>query len=151
MASLAAEVTIHVERPVDEVFDFVSDAARMPLWVRYVAEAEWTKDAEPRVGATFDIKYTYGARDSDITMEVTEFNPPARFAFMTVKGPYPIRVTYTLSADGRGTLFTYFQDAQSDGFITGCMFALLGFLLKYPTRGLLRKNAERMKAAIGGA
>jgi hypothetical protein len=31
------------------------------------------------------------------------------------------------------------------------MFALLGFLLKYPTRGLLRKNAERMKAAIGGA
>ena len=151
MASLATEVTIYVDRPVDEVFEFVSDPAKMPLWVRYVEEAGYTEDAEPRVGATFDLKYTYGAKDSDITMEVTEFNPPARFAFMTVKGPYPIRVTYTLSADGRGTLFTYFQNARSDGFITGCMFALLGFLLKYPTRGLLRKNAERMKAAIGGA
>ena len=151
MAGLAAEVTIHVDRPVDEVFDFISDPAKMPLWVRYVAEAEWTKDAEPRVGANYGVKYTYGARDSDITMEVTELNRPTRFAYMTVKGPYPIRVTYTLAPEGRGTRFTYFQDAQSDSLITGIMFALLGFLLKYPTRGLLRKNSERMKAAIEGA
>ena len=151
MASLAVEVTTHIDRPVDEVFDFVSDPARMPLWVRYVAEAGYTDAAEPRVGATYDVKYTYGARDSDITMEITEYEPPTRFAYMTVKGPYPIRVTYTLAPEGQGTRFTYFQDAQSDSLITGIMFALLGFLLKYPTRGLLRKNSERMKAAIEGA
>ena len=150
MASIAAEVTIYVERPVDDVFEFVSDPEKMPLWVRNVAEAQYTDGAQPRAGATYDLKYTYGRRVNDITMEVTEFNPPARYAFKTIKGPFPISVTYTLDPDGRGTRFSYFQDAQSDSYITDCMFALLGFVLKYPTRGLLRKNAERMKAAIEG-
>jgi uncharacterized protein YndB with AHSA1/START domain len=150
MASIAAEVTIYVERPVDDVFEFVSDPEKMPLWVRNVAEAQYTDGAQPRAGATYDLKYTYGRRVNDITMEVTEFNPPARYAFKTIKGPYPISVTYTLDPDGRGTRFKYFQDAQSDSYITDFMFAWLGFVLKYPTRGLLRKNAERMKAAIEG-
>ncbi len=150
MASLAAEVSIHVERPVEEVFDFVSDPANMPQWVGYVAEAE-SSSGEPRVGATFEIKYTYGRRVSDITMEVTEFERATRFAFKTVEGPYPIQAAYTLTPEGGGTRFTYFQGAQSDSPVTALMFVLLGFLLKIPTRGLLRKNSERMKAAVEGA
>lgn len=148
MASLAVEVTTYVDRPVDDVFEFVSDPANMSRWVEYVAEAGYPDGAGPGVGATYDVKYTYGRRVSDLTMEITEFEPPTRFGYMTVKGPYPIRATYTLTPEGRGTRFTYFQDAQSDSFITACMFFLLGFLLKIPTRGLLRKNAQRMKTTI---
>lgn len=150
MASLAVEVTTHIARPIDEVYAFVSDPAKMPLWVNYVEEAEFTEESEPRVGATFDIKYTYGRRVSDITMEITEFNRPTRFAYKTIKGPYPIRATYTLAPEGEGTRFTYFQDAESDSPITALMFTLLGFLLKIPTRSLLRKNSERMKAEVEG-
>ena len=151
MASLVAETTIYVDRPVDEVFEFVSDPANMSCWVEYVAEAGYPDGTRPGVGATYEVKYTYGRRVSDLTMEVTEFEPPTRFGYMTVKGPYPIRATYTLAPEGRGTRFTYFQDAQSDSFITACMFVMLGFLLKIPTRGLLRKNAQRMKTTIEGA
>ncbi len=151
MASLAAEVTIRVDRPVDEVFEFVSDPANMSRWVEYVEKAEYSDGAEPGVGATYEVNYTYGRRASDLTMKVTEFEPPTRFGYMTIKGPYPIRATYTLAPEGNGTRFTYFQDAQSDGLITACMFVLLGFLLKIPTRGLLRKNAQRMKATIEAA
>ena len=150
MASLAAEVTIHVDRPVDEVFEFVSDPANMSRWVEYVEEAEYSDGAQPGVGATYEVKYTYGRRVSDLTMEVTKFEPPTRFGYMTIKGPYPIRATYTMAPEGQGTRFTYFQDAQSDSFITAGMFILLGFLLKIPTRGLLRKNAQRMKAEVEG-
>ena len=151
MASLATEVTIYVDRPVDEVFEFVSDPAKMPLWVRYVEEAGYTEDAEPRVGATFDLKYTYGARDSDITMESHRVQPSGAIRLHDGQGTlsdscdvhsvggWPRHAVHILSGRAVGRL------------ITGCMFALLGFLLKYPTRGLLRKNAERMKAAIGGA
>ena len=151
MASLDAEVTIYVDRPVDEVFEFVSDPENMSRWIEYVAEAGYSDGAEPGVGATYKVKYTYGRRVSDLTMQITEFEPPTRFGYMTVKGPYPIRAAYTLASEGRGTRFTYFQDAQSDSFITACMFTLLGFLLKIPTRGLLRKNSERMKAEVEGA
>ena len=151
MASLIAETTIYVDRPVDEVFEFVSDPANMSSWVEYVAEAGYPEGARPGVGATYEVKYTYGRKVSDLTMEVTEFEPPTRFGYMTVKGPYPIRAKYSLAPEGRGTRFTYFQDAQSDSFITACMFVMLGFLLKIPTRGLLRKNAQRMKTTIEGA
>ena len=150
MASLAAEATIHVDSPVDDVFQFVSDPANMSRWVEYVEEAGYPEGAEPGIGATFEVKYTYGRRISDLTMEITEFEPPTRFGYMTVKGPYPIRATYTLALEGQGTRFKYFQDAQSDSFITACMFVLLGFLLKIPTRGLLKKNAQRMKAEVEG-
>ena len=89
MASLAVETSIHIDRPVDEVFEFVSDPANMSRWVEYVADASYSDGTTPEVGATYDVKYTYGRRVSDLTMEVTEFDPPKRFGYKTVKGPLP--------------------------------------------------------------
>jgi hypothetical protein len=98
------EASIHVERPPDEVFAFVADAANNPLWRKNVVRTEWLDDGPMRVGRRG--RQTARSLGREITVEavVDEWDPPRSAAWKTVQGPVNVRSWCRVEPDGTGSL-----------------------------------------------
>jgi uncharacterized protein YndB with AHSA1/START domain len=83
-----------IERPVEEVFDYLTDVARLPEWQDSAESVEL--DGEVGVGARFREVRSFMGRRATSTLEVTEHDPPRRFSLHVVEGPIRYAVEHAL-------------------------------------------------------
>jgi uncharacterized protein YndB with AHSA1/START domain len=102
------EREIEIERPVEEVFDFVSDARNDPRWCPKVRSVEGGPDRYDVVHAPVPLR---PARRMEMTR--VEQDPPRRLVFRQEDGHDMFRVTYELepTASG-GTLMRQRSEAE---------------------------------------
>ena len=114
--AIKGTVDVVVDRPIQEVWEFVSDFKNMEGWVDGVSDLK-PPEGELGIGSTFASKYTYGNRTHDITYEVTAFDPPLHIAMKSTSGPFPFEGTLTLEKWGDGTKVTNTIEAGSDQLV----------------------------------
>jgi uncharacterized protein YndB with AHSA1/START domain len=80
------ENTITIERPIEEVFEYVSTPENDPRWVSVSIRNQRTLPGPMRVGMTTeeDVKI-FGQRSRD-TWEVTQYEPPTVIAYRATSG-----------------------------------------------------------------
>lgn len=97
---IEVEHTLEIERPVEDVFAYLTDVARLPEWQASAESAE--VEGELREGARIKEVRTFMGRRAASTLEVTEYDPPRRFSLHVVEGPIQYAVEHALEAvDGR--------------------------------------------------
>lgn len=97
---IEVEHTLEIGRPLDEVFEYLTDVSRLPEWQSSAESAEL--EGELRKGARIREVRTFMGRRATSTMEVTEYDPPRRFSLQVVEGPIEYAVEHALEAvDGR--------------------------------------------------
>lgn len=92
--------TISIERPVQEVFDFLTEARSRTQWDRSVVFEELTSPPPIGVGTTVHSRVRAMGRESDFHWRVTQFDPPARMATVTTSGPVPTTLVMDFAATG---------------------------------------------------
>ena len=102
------ESSTQIARTPQEVFDYVSDAARLPEWQPSVEEAGAEPAAVRQVGMRgYEVRRVPGGRQT-IRWEVTECAPGARWAVEGIEGPVRAHVAISLApAEGTGTRVDY--------------------------------------------
>ena len=70
---MKAAAEIVVNKPIQDVWAFVSNIENMDRWVKGVTEPKWTSEGEMGVDSTFASKYTYRNKTFDIVYSVTAF------------------------------------------------------------------------------
>jgi uncharacterized membrane protein len=85
------EASIVIDRPPDEVFAFLGDAANNPEWRKNVVRTEWLDEGPMRVGRRGRQTAHLLGRDWTVEAEVTEWEPPHAAAWRTVQGPVTVR------------------------------------------------------------
>ena len=96
MATLRSSVRI--ERPRESVFAYVTDPTRFSEWQHGVVESHL--EGEPGVGTRcVDVRQLMGRRQTS-TSEISEFDPPARWAVRGLDGPVRANVEVTVEASG---------------------------------------------------
>jgi carbon monoxide dehydrogenase subunit G len=110
------EKSILINRPQQEVFDYITDPAKSAEWQSGVSSGGWTSDDPPGVGSTFRSSARFLGRKIDSELEVTEWDPPNRVSFKIASGPVPAEFTNTLEAQGDGTLLSITSQAEFGGF-----------------------------------
>jgi len=78
--------TITIERPVHDVFAFVSDLENVRKWNYAIVETRKTPDGPPGVGTTYR-QVRSVPRRSEETLRVTELEPDRHFAVHGDLGP----------------------------------------------------------------
>ena len=68
-----------VDRPISEVWAFVSDVEKMDRWAKGVTEIRLTSEGEIDLGSVFTSKFTHRKRTFDVRYTVTVYEPPSRF------------------------------------------------------------------------
>jgi uncharacterized protein YndB with AHSA1/START domain len=97
---IEVEHTLEIGRPVEDVFAYLTDVARLPEWQSSAESAEL--EGELREGARIKEVRSFMGRRAASTLEVTEYDPPRRFSLHVVEGPIEYAVEHALEAvDGR--------------------------------------------------
>ena len=103
---LKFEKRLKINRPRQEVFDFVSDPANDALYRSGARNAEWSSEGPVGVGSTMRTVDRFMGRDVETTSEITVWDPPRKYAFQTVGGSFPAQFTLTFASTDEGTELT---------------------------------------------
>jgi uncharacterized protein YndB with AHSA1/START domain len=98
-----AEESIFVERPVEEVFAYLTDLERVPEWQTNVLFLQLQSSGSLRPGAQLVELRKFLGRKVESVVEVTEFEPPHRYTIKVQSGPIPFEISNVLSESGGGT------------------------------------------------
>jgi uncharacterized protein YndB with AHSA1/START domain len=96
------EVTIHLNRPVEQVFAFLLDTSELTTWQSNLIKIEKITEGPLRMGSRFREIRRLGRKESKIQAEITTFEPNKRFETRTMTKPQ-VTVSYFLEPEDDGT------------------------------------------------
>ena len=110
-----AEGSITINRPIQEVFDFILDGTNSPLWRPSVIDVQAPLSKPLGVGAIFKqgLKGPGGRIDGDY--EIIECKPNELIKFQVIAGPARPTGTYLFKSMGNSTQVTFILDFQPKG------------------------------------
>ena len=100
------EVTLHLKRPVEQVFAFLADYQNLRTWQSDLIENEKLTEGPWRVGTRFREVRRTGPGKSEIQGEITDFEQNKRFSTRTTTKP-EVTVSYSLEGENGGTRLNY--------------------------------------------
>lgn len=104
MIDTSGSVTIN--RPVEDVFNYVTDMSNDPSWHTDVLEARKTSEGPVGVGTTWHSRFKPSMGVSEGDMEVVAFEPNRMEVLRGVIGPMQPTLSYMLEPIDGGTRFT---------------------------------------------
>ncbi len=139
--AIRQEHNVVIERPIEEVFAFVTDPNNDPLWQSTSLETEQTSEGPVDAGTTFRNTSKFLGRRIDSTYEVTENDPPHKQCVRITSGPIPGSGCYLFEpANGGSTRFTQIFEAEAGGF-----FRLAEPLVARAIRRQMEADMETLK------
>ena len=97
--------SIEISRRPEDVFAYITDPSRLGEWQESVVSARLEGGGPPAVGSRVTQTRRIGRSERTMTAEVTEHNPPRRWAFRGIDGP--------VRAIGKGTIEPLDDGARS--------------------------------------
>tara|TARA_B100001123_G_scaffold442647_1_gene586751 strand:+ start:815 stop:1255 length:441 start_codon:yes stop_codon:yes gene_type:complete len=140
--------SIVIERPIEEVFSFISRIENMPRWVTGVAAAR-LDSPEMTTGASFRVSYSQGFRADTVVMEVITFEPPRIFETRSSRAPFQFAGSLILEEYESGTLITNTIEADADSLSTRLATLMLGPFLARSMQKRLHRELRSLNRAIG--
>ena len=108
------EVAVEINRPIDEVFAYMTDLTKMPEWNSLVEEVR-SSETPVRRGTTISTRARFLGRKIESTLEVVEHVPNKTFAQRTDK-PFPFTITNVFEAAGKATRVKAVFEGEPGGF-----------------------------------
>ena len=99
------KTSVRIPRPIDEVFAYVSDPTRFPVWNSAVRAVRQT-------GSTYVMERDLPTGPAVNELEIVTLERPAEFAIRTTSGPTPFRYRYRFSEDETGTRLDFEAEIQ---------------------------------------
>lgn len=131
------ERTIVIERPVNEVWEFVQDTNKDALWQTTLVESQQLTEGPKRVGTQVQEVRRFLGVQIPMTLELTEFEPERRSSLKAVAGGIPLSGSYLLEPLDGGTKLT----------VTGRLEANRLFQLAEPV--FARMTSRELEASLG--
>jgi uncharacterized membrane protein len=132
------EKSIMINRPQQEVFDFVTDLSNDSKWQSGIVSVERSSDGPIRAGSTWVYKLKFLGREMEAEIELTSFDSPNQASVKSVNGPVPFENTYKFQSKGDSTQMTFSGQAEIGGFFK-------------MAEGLVGKQFEKQMDADGAA
>src|SRR5215210_123768 len=105
-ATLAMDVQVQTDiaGPRERVAAYLFDWRNDTSWIGGISEAQRVDDGEFGVGSRVARVSRFLGKRIEYVNEVVELEPGRRLVMRSVKGPFPMRVTYELEDAAAGTL-----------------------------------------------
>jgi len=141
---IQVEKSVVINKPVAEVFAFVTDSGNTTQWHGGV-EAVIPDGAPNVVGSKYTEVRKFMGQEMRSVLEITAFEPDSKWAAKVVKGPVPYEVTATFEPVGEGSKMTTRVEGEPKGFFKVAQGVLAGQLEK-----ALEEDGNRLKKILEG-
>jgi hypothetical protein len=140
----AVRLSVDIERPIWEVFEFVTDLRHDPQWYTGVSNVRVVSDIQRGRGATYDQYNRFFGWRFESRLRVAEHDPPKHMQLCAISSAIPFTAVYSFeSVGGRPWPVTRFTleaivRAQS-------VYRLLGPVLMPMLRARTRRGLRQLK------
>lgn len=110
------ELTIHLNRPVEQVFAFLMDISKLSTWQSNLIKTESLTEGPLHLGSRFREIRRLGRKESEIQGEIIAFEANKHFETKTLTKPQ-VTVSYSLEAENGGTRLTHRFVMLTDGLM----------------------------------
>lgn len=110
------EVTIHLDKPVEQVFAFLMDTSKLTTWQSNLIKSEQLTEGPLRAGSRFREIRRINNKEEEIQGEITVLEPNKRLETKTVTQPQAM-VSYSLVPESGGTRLNYKFILVTSGFM----------------------------------
>jgi len=141
---MEVSVGIDINRPSEDVFEYIADMSNNPQWQNGQERCEWTSEPPLRLGSTYDQEARFLGKAIHSSFEVVEYEPGSRIRIRSTAGTMPIDVTRTVSPIDEGSCHV---EALVKGD-TPTIFRPLGPLMKTMVGRNVRKDYEQLKQLL---
>jgi uncharacterized membrane protein len=130
--------TLMIERPVNEVFDFISDFENMPKWNYYVVDVQNINEEPPQKGTTYNqVRKTDRQR-----FKITEFEQNRRVSIQTIPPTEDLKMRFIFVPIESGTMLI---DEWKVGNGT---FSPINWLAKRKMKSAVAENLQKLKELL---
>ena len=109
-------VTTFIDRPPNEVFDYVTNPANSNKWQTSNLSSKWTSEGPVGVGSTVRSVSRMLGRDMEMDVEITEWDPPNLWGQKGNSGPMKFVNTNRFESQDGGTLLVQNFQGEVGGF-----------------------------------
>jgi len=134
MARIEASVVIN--RPVEEVFEFVTNPKNDLLWQSGVLESEQTSEGPMGVGTTLRSASQFVGRRMEGTAEVTEYEPNRKIKYKGTSGPMTVEPSYSFEPVEGGTRVSFVGEGETGGFVKRLFGLADSIVVRMAQRGM---------------
>jgi uncharacterized protein YndB with AHSA1/START domain len=112
---IAFQTSIVIERPLEEVFAYVSQPANFPSWNSAVRDVRPTSPGSSDVGSTYSMTRQLPTGHATNQLEVIAREQPGEFAIRTTTGPTPFLYRYRFALENGETIVQLDGQVELDG------------------------------------
>lgn len=137
------ELSTLVDRPMEDVFAFLSNPLNLPKWQSMIASIEQVTPGAVGVGSKYNVHAALMGRSIDGVMELIACEPPTKFGFTNKAGPMEVTVNVTLKPVGTGAKITLNAQGNPAG-----MFKLAEAPLTHQIKSQMEANLAKLKSLL---
>jgi carbon monoxide dehydrogenase subunit G len=135
------EEIVEIDRPLEEVFSYVTNPENLPEWSSLVLEVRKEAEGDLQEGDRFTTAAKFLGRRFETPFQVSDHEPHQRHADRSMGGPFEQEYIYTFEETGEeGTRLTWVAEGEPGGF-----FRLVGPLLERAGRRQFRADLQNLK------
>jgi uncharacterized protein YndB with AHSA1/START domain len=112
------QTSVRIERPVEEVFEYVADPRNFPNWNSAV-QAVSVRSGEGEPGSTYLMERDLPGGRAQNELKIVDREPPTAFTIRTTSGPTPFGYRYRFEHDGGATLVHLAASVELSGIAGG--------------------------------
>jgi len=111
------ENTITINRPVEEVFAYVSDLQNGPQWQNGLLEVRRTSQGPLGIGTQYTSVRKFMGRKLESGIEFVTYEPNKKIAFKSISGTSPFEQSFIFESTVEGTRLTTRLELQTGGLM----------------------------------
>jgi len=142
---IKVEHSIVINRPVADVFAFITDPANETKWQEGVVSAKITSAGALGVGSEAAETRKFMGRDMVSKLKVSTYEPNKKFVFNVAEGPVPFEMNQTYESTGDGTKISIVIEGEPGGF-----FKLAEGMVRKQLESQIAADFERAKKLLEG-
>ena len=134
-----------INKPKDQVAAYATNPHNDPLWVSGIVESKMLTDPPLALGSRVERVASFMGKRIQYILEVVEWEPGSRMGMHSIKGPFPMDVTYEFEEAPSemvelGTLARIRVKGEASGF-----FKLASPLLAQAVKRSIGKDLKNLK------
>ena len=111
-------VTTFINRPLQEVFDFMTNPVNFSQWQSGTKSAKWASNDPVGVGSIFNSVGEMMGREMKMDLEITQWSPPTVWGIKGQSGPMKFEAISKFESKDGGTQVTQTFEGEVGGLFS---------------------------------
>lgn len=144
---IRSESSIHIARPVGDVFTFVDDISKAPSWLESCAEIKQVSPGVKGVGTKLHYAYRQGGHVGEMDGVVTAYEKDGRLEMKYADGTFEVEIQFRFASEPGGTALAHSIAITPKRFLA----RLMSPMIRRMNCKQVADNLSRLKQQLEGA